>query len=129
MRSLSKGMGLSMMRRSLEVCAVAATMSVIAMIALLNASESRSAAEVRLWIGGDVNLGNAKDPVLKPLEDILKGAAGIVNLEGPVAEPSPSGKKLKLTNPPEALAQLREAGVRAAGIANNHALDAGATGP
>lgn len=76
-----------------------------------------------------MNLGTAKNPVLKPLEDILKGAEGIVNLEGPVAEHLPSGKKLKLMNAPEALPQLLNAGVRVAGIANNHALDAGANGP
>jgi poly-gamma-glutamate capsule biosynthesis protein CapA/YwtB (metallophosphatase superfamily) len=104
-------------------------MSIMATIALLKASESSSAAEIRLWFGGDVNLGNAKNPILKPLEDILKGAVGIVNLEGPATEKSASGKKLKLRNAPEALAQLRQAGVQVAGIANNHALDAGANGP
>jgi len=128
MRSLSKGMGLSMIRRSLGAWA-GATIAVIATITLLHATENRSVAEIRLWFGGDVNLGNARNPVLKQLEDILKGAAGIVNLEGPVAEQLPSGKKLKLRNAREALGQLREAGVRVAGIANNHALDAGASGP
>jgi poly-gamma-glutamate capsule biosynthesis protein CapA/YwtB (metallophosphatase superfamily) len=96
---------------------------------VLSASERASAPEVRLWFGGDVNLGTAKNPVLKPLEDILKGADGIVNLEGPVTEHLPTGKKLKLMNAPEALPQLLNAGVRVAGIANNHALDAGANGP
>jgi poly-gamma-glutamate capsule biosynthesis protein CapA/YwtB (metallophosphatase superfamily) len=81
-----------------------------------------------LWFGGDVNLGNAKNPVLKPLEEILKGEVGIVNLEGPATEKLTSGKKLKLGNAPESLGQLREAGVRVAGIANNHAMDAGADG-
>jgi Bacterial capsule synthesis protein PGA_cap len=88
-----------------------------------SASETSDAPVVRLWIGGDVNLGTANNPVLKPLVDVLKGAGGIVNLEGPVAQKVPSGKKLRLVNAPEALSQLRDVGVRVAGIANNHALD------
>jgi poly-gamma-glutamate synthesis protein (capsule biosynthesis protein) len=74
-------------------------------------------------------LGTAKNAVLKPLEDILKGGVGIVNLEGPVAERLPTGRKLKLMNAPGALLQLRDAGVRIAGIANNHGGDAGPKGP
>jgi poly-gamma-glutamate synthesis protein (capsule biosynthesis protein) len=107
------------------------TINVIATIALLSASEGRSSREVRLWIGGDVNLGTRNNRVLKPLEDMLKGAAGIVNLEGPAAEaePGPGGKKIVLINAPETLSQLRDVGVRVAGIANNHSLDAGAEGP
>jgi len=68
-----------------------------------------------------VNLGTAKNPVLKPLEDILKGALGIVNLRGPAAESEqvPSGKKLVLTNAPETLSQLGDVGVRLAAIAND----------
>src|SRR5271169_3011348 len=125
-RSLSKGMGWSTMRRLSGLSAAVAAISVIATIALRSASESSSSREVRLWIGGDVNLGTANNPVLKPLEDILKGAVGIVNLEGPAAEQVPSGKKLILINAPETLSQLRDVGVRVAGIANNHSLDAGA---
>jgi len=65
-------------------------------------------------------LGTAKNPVLKPLEDILKGALGIVNLKGPAAESEqvPSGKKV-LTNAPETLSQLGDVGVRLAAIAND----------
>jgi hypothetical protein len=65
-------------------------------------------------------LGTAKNPVLKPLEDILKGALGIVNLKGPAAESeqAPSGKKV-LTNAPETLSQLGDVGVRLAAIAND----------
>ena len=106
-----------------------ATINVIATIALRSAIESSSSPELRLWIGGDVNLGTANNPVLKPLEDILKGAVGIVNLEGPAAERVPSGKKLKLINAPQTLSRLRDVGARVAGIANNHSLDAGAEGP
>jgi hypothetical protein len=81
-------------------------------MALFSASESSSSRELRLGIGGDVNLGTRNNPVLKPLEDILKGAVGIVNLAGPVAEQVPSGKKLVLINAPESLSQLRDVGVR-----------------
>jgi hypothetical protein len=86
MRSLSKGMGLSTMRRLCGLSAALATINVIATIAVLSASESSSSREVRLWIGGDVNLGTRNNPVLKSLEDMLKGAVRIVNLEGPAAQ-------------------------------------------
>jgi len=91
-------------------------------------NESKETHEVALWFGGDVNLGANPKPNLRPLAEILKGAAGIVNLEGPVAASLPVGPGLKLVNAPGGLEQLREAGVRVAGIANNHAKDAGANG-
>ncbi|NUO51312.1 MAG: hypothetical protein HOV80_20850, partial [Polyangiaceae bacterium] len=84
---------------------------------------------VELWIGGDVHLGDDTSPRLAAIAPVLDGAVGIVNLEGPVAPAAPSGSGVRLHNAPPALASLRSAGVRAAGIANNHALDAGAEGP
>jgi hypothetical protein len=39
------------------------------------------------------------------------------------------GKKLVLITAPETLSQLCDVGVRVAGIASNHSLDAGAEGP
>jgi hypothetical protein len=60
---------------------------------------------------------------------MVKGAAGIVNLEGPVTTKVPLGRGLKLFNAPEALAELKTAGVRVVEIANNHALDAGLDAP
>lgn len=45
---------------------------------------------------------------------MVKGAAGIVNLEGPVAAEAPTGLGLKLFNAPETLGELRTAGVRVA---------------
>jgi poly-gamma-glutamate synthesis protein (capsule biosynthesis protein) len=90
-----------------------------------NAAETR---EATLWFGGDVNLGANSKPILDPLAEILRGGTGIVNLEGPVAASLSAGPGLKLVNAPAGLAQLREAGVRVAGIANNHAMDAGTDG-
>ncbi len=82
-----------------------------------------------MWIGGDVNLGTGAKPIFLPLAEIVRGAAGIVNLEGPVSSMPPAGPGPKPINAPEALQQLIAAGVRVAGIANNHALDAGPSGP
>lgn len=59
----------------------------------------------------------------------MSGAPGIVNLEGPVgAEPGAGGHPLRLLQSAAALGELRAAGVVVAGIANNHAGDAGAGG-
>ncbi len=59
---------------------------------------------------------------------MVQGAAGIVNLEGPVAQNSPS-RKFRLWNAPSALAKLSAINVRVAGIANNHSDDFGRDGP
>jgi poly-gamma-glutamate capsule biosynthesis protein CapA/YwtB (metallophosphatase superfamily) len=59
---------------------------------------------------------------------MVQGAAGIVNLEGPVAERLPQDH-LRLWNALPALAELTALNVRVAGIANNHSADAGAAGP
>jgi len=61
------------------------------------------------------------------------GAPGIVNLEGPVGATAARGDAatappIRLLHDPRALAELRAAGVAVAGIANNHARDAGAEG-
>jgi len=59
----------------------------------------------------------------------VSGAPGIVNLEGPVGdEPGAGGHPLRLRHAAAAVAELRTAGVVVAGIANNHAGDAGAGG-
>lgn len=94
----------------------------------LTADDQKNLREATLWIGGDVNLGASPKPILLPLAHIVKGAAGIVNLEGPVTVSLPEGPGLKLVNAPVGLEQLRAAGVRVAEIANNHALDAGPGG-
>jgi poly-gamma-glutamate synthesis protein (capsule biosynthesis protein) len=87
---------------------------------------------IELWLGGDVQLGDRREPSLVGLSAALAGAAGIVNLEGPVgpaiARPI-DGDRVVLWNAPGALAGLRAAGVRVVGIANNHAGDHGPDGP
>jgi poly-gamma-glutamate capsule biosynthesis protein CapA/YwtB (metallophosphatase superfamily) len=60
----------------------------------------------------------------------VSGAPGLVNLEGPVGagDAGAGGEPLRLLHAAAALAELRAAGVVVAGIANNHARDAGAGG-
>jgi hypothetical protein len=48
----------------------------------VSGSAQETRREVPLRIGGDVNLGGESKGVLQPLAEIVKGAAGIVNLEG-----------------------------------------------
>ncbi len=79
----------------------------------------------RLWLGGDVFLGAGGRGALTGIPAIVGGAPGIVNLEGPVGDGGARGEPLRLTHARGALAELRAAGVAAAGIANNHARDAG----
>jgi poly-gamma-glutamate capsule biosynthesis protein CapA/YwtB (metallophosphatase superfamily) len=96
-----------------------------------------AAPSARLWIGGDVFLGTGGHGALDGIPAIVGGAPGIVNLEGPVGDSredrdsdgggAPS-LPIRLTHTPRALAELRAAGVVAAGIANNHARDAGPGG-
>jgi len=81
-----------------------------------------------LWIGGDVFLGTGGRGVLANIPSIVRGAPGIVNLEGPVGDGTSGGNPPRLTQAPAALAELRTSGIAAAGIANNHAGDAGPDG-
>ena len=57
------------MRRLGGLSAAVAAINVIATIALFSASESSRSSEVRLGMGGDVNLGTRNNPVLKPLRE------------------------------------------------------------
>lgn len=79
--------------------------------------------EATIWLGGDVHVGSREGDLLAPLRPFLDGAAGIVNLEGPIAAKTPKGKGVRLHNHPRALGMLR--GVDVVSVANNHALDAG----
>jgi poly-gamma-glutamate capsule biosynthesis protein CapA/YwtB (metallophosphatase superfamily) len=80
-----------------------------------------------LWLGGDVNLGDGGHGQLQGIAPIVQGVMGIVNLEGPVARrPELQQGTLGLWNAPQALAELAALNVKVAGIANNHAGDAGA---
>ena len=116
--------------------------AVHAAIALLLASGCAHAAappRAKLWIGGDVFLGTGGHGALAGIPAIVGGAPGIVNLEGPVGEartdePPDGGDghraapPIRLLQAPRALAELNAAGVVVAGIANNHARDAGPGG-
>lgn len=83
-----------------------------------------------LWLGGDVSLGDGGSRQLQDISGIVHGAAGIVNLEGPVAERPPlKAGSLRLWNAPKALSEISALNVKVAGIANNHSGDAGAGGP
>ena len=99
---------------------------------LLNAgrlSAGKPDPSARFWLGGDVHLGAGGHRVLAPLSPVFENAPGFVNLEGAVRiEPNESVGG-KLFNAESALIELSAAGIRAASIANNHALDAGADGP
>jgi hypothetical protein len=117
--------------------------AVHAALALLVVSACAHAAappSARLWIGGDVFLGMGGHGALADIPTIVGGDPGIVNLEGPVGEARDGdghdgdgggragAPPIRLLQAPRALAELRAAGVVVAGIANNHARDAGPDG-
>lgn len=88
---------------------------------------------LELWIGGDVHLGvGGLARPLEPLGFLLGEALGVVNLEGPVREgvagDERSGDAVRLANSSPRLGALAAAGVVAASVANNHALDFGEAG-
>src|SRR2546423_5096358 len=94
----------------------------------------KSVLALTLWFGGDVNLGARGEEVLAPIALAMKSSIGVVNFEGPIALDSPlppgegTGEGDRLINSPTAPKALFSAGVRVAGLANNHALDEGAAG-
>lgn len=86
------------------------------------------APRLDIWFGGDVHLGDRPDGALSSLKPLVGDAIGIVNLEGPIAERATKLAPVTLVNAPRSVAELAAAGVRIAGIANNHADDAGPAG-
>jgi hypothetical protein len=83
------------------------------------------------WIGGDVFVASDR-PILAPELAAHLHGPGIVNLEGPVGDPpgaTSDGTRTTLLADPAALPALRDAGIRFAGLANNHRDDAGPEGP
>ncbi len=78
----------------------------------------------RLWLAGDVNLGDGRAERLTAVTRRLRGA-GIVNLEGPVGELDGGPTEARLVNGPQAPAALFDAGVRVAQVVNNHDHDLG----
>lgn len=105
--------------------------AIIAIAGALAFSSLRLGAQsAELWLGGDVNLGDGGHEQLQGIAGMVQGAAGIVNLEGPVAQHlPPRPATLQLWNAPQALAEISALNVKVAGIANNHSGDAGAAGP
>jgi poly-gamma-glutamate synthesis protein (capsule biosynthesis protein) len=100
----------------------------MAAIVALTACHRAPEKPVELWLGGDVNLGDGGKGQLRDIAGIVQGATGIVNLEGPVADRLPQDH-LRLWNAPGALPELSALKIKVAGIANNHASDAGVSGP
>ena len=98
------------------------------MLAAVTACRHPREKSAELWLGGDVSLGDAEKNQLLGMAGMVPGAAGIVNLEGPVSARPPADGKLRLWNAPSAVAELAAFQVKVAGIANNHAGDAGAHG-
>ncbi|MXY78939.1 MAG: CapA family protein [Chloroflexi bacterium] len=92
-----------------------------------------------IW-AGDTLLGDAAQPHLDQrgyawpfaqLADALAADFTVVNLEGPItadATPWDPGQRWSYNAQPESAAALAAAGVDAAGMANNHALDRGPEG-
>ncbi len=106
-----------------------AVLMVIAAIASATVASGFQEKSAELWLGGDVNLGDGGREQLQGISGIVQGAAGIVNLEGAVAQRSQLvAPKLRLWNAPKALDELLALHVRVAGIANNHSGDAGKNG-
>jgi hypothetical protein len=100
----------------------------IAMLVLVSSCRTIDPPEpATLWLGGDVFLAYPARGRLAPLQ-----GPGFVNLEGPLdpggAVGASVGERVVLLHPPRALDVLREAGVAAVGLANNHRDDAGPDG-
>jgi hypothetical protein len=118
-------------RAKMGVLAMAIIIVVVATItpANLHAQKGQArinGASVDLWFAGDVNLGGGGGKQLNGIAGMVQGAAGIVNLEGPVAVRAQLSKTgLRLWNSPASLKELSALNVNVAGIANNHSSDAG----
>ncbi len=89
---------------------------------------------VVVWLGGDVHLGAGHADVLETLAPSVRGAAGIVNLEGPIGAVEEFDSvapivraldKVRLVNAPGVVEMLARAGVAVVGVANNHVNDLG----
>lgn len=96
-------------------------------------SERTDDGAAELWFAGDVHFGIAANAALGPLAAAMTGADGVINLEGPIDARAEAGwvragGAIRLYNGPGTSAALRAAGVAAAGVANNHAADAGPEG-
>ena len=88
----------------------------------------RQGPTVSLWFGGDTHFGTKAHPLFDRAPAELRGAVGIVNLEGPLEDAPPASSSRRLTSSTASLAALREAGVRVVTVANNHSRDLGEDG-
>lgn len=88
----------------------------------------RRAPTVSLWFGGDTHLGARAHALFDRAPAELRGAVGVVNLEGPLEDAPPQSTPRRLTSSTRSLAALREAGVRVVTVANNHSHDLGDDG-
>lgn len=89
------------------------------------------AAEIALWLGGDVHLGEDPPRFSPQLTERLRGAAGIVNLEGPVGEApfvQTDAAEVRLASHGATVQALSRHGVKVVTLANNHLADRGAVG-
>jgi len=103
----------------------------VLVLVLASCREPSRPGPARLWLGGDVHLGTSgasAEARLAPLTPLVDGAAGIVNLEGPIVDDGAEIAAGQLGNGAGLVAGLARAGVRVAGVANNHAADRGADG-
>jgi len=100
----------------------------VALVLASACAHTAATPSARIWLGGDVFLGAGGHGALSFIPAIVDGAPGIVNLEGPVGDGRAAAVGIRLTQAPRALAELRAAGIAVAGIANNHARDAGPDG-
>lgn len=85
----------------------------------------------RLVFGGDAMLARTVgerltkgEPLLAPLQKLLKDTTAVLNLECAI----PASQTRGFSAPPAAATALRDAGVTAVSLANNHSADAGAGG-
>ena len=87
-----------------------------------------SGAGAALWLGGDVHLGAGGREMLGSLPELTHGEPVVVNLEGPVGDGAEASSSRRLANGRGVPAALARAGVRIAGVENNHANDLGESG-
>src|SRR5215813_7913232 len=101
-RSSSNGMGRSTIFGSSAV--------LVAALAVSACAHTRPATTT-IWLGGDVHLGTGGRGALAGIAAIVRGATGVVNLEGPVGDGSSSegggDDPPRLTQAPSALVELR----------------------
>lgn len=119
-----------------------AVAGILAMAALPTAAAREPARAARITFGGDVLLGRGVarralatswDETLAPLRRALAAEdaeTAVVNLESPLGACLPGGtvQRPRLCGDIAAARPLRDAGVGAVTLANNHALDAGEAG-